>query len=531
MNVKMPDGTVIEGVPDNITKAELMDKLKARGTLDLEKMTYAPTQGMGTGERMAAGAGKAVADAISGGRQLVGAESQANIAETAKRDEPLMASPAGKVGNILGNVGIASPSILVPGANTVTGATATGAVLGALQPVETGNVATGKMKNAIVGGALSGGAQAVVPGIANMAKDRAASLGQKQMSNAVRDATLLNSQDAGYVVPPSQANPTLVNKAAEGFAGKLTTAQAASAKNQEVTNGLARQSLNLPPDTPLTKVTLKTIRKTAGQAYETIRGVDGMIGTDQRFTTELAQITQKFQGAEKDFPELAKSQVNDIVASVNKPQFSADAGISAIRILRDKTDDAYAKGDKSLGAAYRQASSALEDLIDRNLAARGPQFADMLSEYRDARQMIAKTYSVESALNDATGNVNATKLGAQLKRNKPLDADLKTAGQFANAYPRAAQENLSSMPGISPLDYGAAGIASAAVGNPSPMAAVTGRPLMRSLILSKPYQDRMTTPSYEPSLLTKIAPGVFDNSKVQALLRNLAPSAAFSIDK
>ena len=50
-------------------------------------------------------------------------------------------------------------------------------------------------------------------------------------------------------------------------------------------------------------------------------------------------------------------------------------------------------------------------------------------------------------------------------------------------------------PGVSPLDYGAGSLATAASGNPSWLAMILGRPLARETILSRPYQALMGQPN------------------------------------
>jgi hypothetical protein len=322
------------------------------------------------------------------------------------------------------------------------------------------------------------------------------------------------------------ANPTILNRALEGFSGKAATAQSAAIKNQSVTNDLARKSLGLAEDAPLTKETLAGVRSEVGQAYEAVRGA-GTITTDAKYTSELLNISKKYQGASADFPELAKNEIGAVVDAVNKKQFSASSAIDAISILRDKTSAAFSSGDKALGNAYREASAALEDAIDRNLQASGK--ADLLGSFRNARQTIAKTYSVEKALNESTGNVSAQKLAAQLGRGKPLSGELKTAAQFAQAYPKAAQEISSSMPGVSPLDYGFSAGTAMATGNPLALSAVAARPMIRSGILSGPYQKYMTTPDYQTGRISNALAELTNDSKTANALRLLAGSGARSI--
>lgn len=174
MDVTLPDGTVIRGVPDGTSKQELAEKLRSKGykvpdawlspsrgstkdtaakaTTD-RKQFFSPeataerrakeqdemVAGMSTGQRLAAGAGKAVVDTGRGLGQIVGLVKPEDVARARAQDAALMRTGAGKVGNVLGYVGEAVPAALA-GAG-VAGGTAAG--VGAL----------------IARGGVSGGAQ------------------------------------------------------------------------------------------------------------------------------------------------------------------------------------------------------------------------------------------------------------------------------------------------------------------------------------------------------------------------------------
>ena len=88
------------------------------------------------------------------------------------------------------------------------------------------------------------------------------------------------------------------------------------------------------------------------------------------------------------------------------------------------------------------AAEALEDLMERELIRKGDM--TILKEFRDARRLIAKSHSVENAINPSTGNVNAANLSSELQRRKPLTGDLATIARFGRAFPSAAQELKSS---------------------------------------------------------------------------------------
>lgn len=313
------------------------------------------------------------------------------------------------------------------------------------------------------------------------------------------------ARQEGLTVPPTMANPSLPNRMLEGFAGKLTTGQAASAKNQAKFNSMVKRDLGLPDDVPLNQDVLKLLRNDAGEAYKAIKGT-GTVTADDQYKQALNNIVMKYQGAGKDFPDLAKNDAVDIVNSIKVGQFDADSAVDAISVLRGNADDAFAKGSKGTGKAYKDAANAIEDLLGRHLEATGAP-DDLVKNFQNARATIAKTYSVENALNPTTGNVVASKLTKQLVKNKPLSPGMKNVAQFAQAYPTASREVTSSMPGLSPLDYATGGLAAAATQNPALLAATMSRPVVRSAILSRPYQNMMTVPR-ESAAANLALPGI-----------------------
>lgn len=515
---QMPDGRIGRfEVPDGTTPEQahalISRSLPTQDTMPVQKPT-------GTfGENVAAGAGKMVYDVARGAGQrlrsimpesaanAINLPTQADIDEARRLDAPLSDTVGGKVGQ----VAAALPVALIPGANTYLGATAIGAGMGLLQPTSADESA---LKNAAIGGAAGAAGKFVGDRLGGFLSKRLAGAETKgvaaETQNAARDGALVAGREAGYVVPPSQANPSMTNRVLEGMAGKIRTGQDASVKNQKVTNELARKALGIADDVPITKEVLTTIRNDAGKAYEALRGA-GQIIPDAQFGADLAKITAKFQGAAKDFPELAKNEVADIVASVNKPQFSTDSAVDALSILRERASAAYAKGDKSLGGAYKETSKALEDAIERGLNGN-----PLLEPFREARTLIAKTYTVEKALNQS-GNVNAQVLAKELAKNKPMTGELKTAAKFASNFPKAAQniDAVGSTNAISPLDVGVAMMS----GNPLMMAA---RPAARSAILSPVYQRLMASPSYGPGAAQEL----ITNAANSPILKALLPGAA-----
>lgn len=308
-------------------------------------------------------------------------------------------------------------------------------------------------------------------------------------------AAAAQGREAGYVIPPTQANPTLTNRLLEGFSGKITTAQNASARNQGVTNELAKKAINAPELTP---EGLASVRAQANKAYDAL-GQSAPFQADDAFRASLERAGASSKQLKADFPELVNKDVDSLVEGLaGRAEFDAQSTIEAIKRLRSSASANKIGTDpekKALGQVQAKVSAALEELVERNLQAQGNPEA--LQAYRAARQTLAKTYDIEKALNPASGNVDANKLAQLLKKGRPLTDELNTIAQFSSAFPKATQtvEKMGSLPQTSPLDWGALGIGSAVTGNPLMMAGVLARPAARSMVLSPMVQNRLTQAS------------------------------------
>lgn len=298
------------------------------------------------------------------------------------------------------------------------------------------------------------------------------------------------ARGAGYVIPLSQARPSLLNRTMEGFAGKITTAQNASAKNQGVTDKLAARALGLPEDAAITPDALQAVKKTAGQAYEAIKGA-GTITPGKVYSDALDAIAEPALKAAQGFPDAPPSPVLKLVDSLRSESFDSASAIEKIKSLRMGADDAFRTGNTEIGRAAKSAAKALEDAMEAHLQASGN--VDLLKSFREARTLYAKAGSVEKAMNASTGTIDARKLAAQLQRGKPLSGELKQAAEFAGRFPKAAQvtEAMGSLPQTSPLDWALGGGLSVATMNPALMASVVARPAVRGLITSPLVQNRL----------------------------------------
>lgn len=496
MDVRMPDGTLITNVPDNITQADLMARVE-RGRAESGPKLKIGQEGFGDALRSTlkdagwagrnlAGAGTALSNLWEGAKQVVGKGDDQAI-----QANRIMAQEA-PVGALAGNVALLAPTALIPGANTVAGAGVVGAAQGLLQPTQGDE---SRAANTALGGAFGAGGQALGNKLGTMLTNRLATQEAKgvadQSRNAVRDATLKSAQDAGYIVPPSTVNPSWLNKRMESLAGKAAVGQEAATKNQDVTNALVRKGIGLADDAPISESAVKQVRTVASQPYKEVAALN------------------------KDAAEALEA--------LKQARFETNAQYKFYKAVPNP--EVLKKAESAAAEAH-----GWEKFLEAEAAAAGKP--DLVNALRKARQEIAKTHDVERALNTSTGNVVATDLGKMIDKGKPLTGELETAARFADAFPQLAREGSKiPTPGVSKSEaLAAALLATGGAAAGGPFGAVAGAlPLLsgpaRSIVLSKAYQNAMAQPKYGPGITTK-ALGQVTPERAALLARALAPALA-----
>jgi hypothetical protein len=314
LNVELPDGTIIEGVPEGTTRAQIEQKYRAHIGVQVQtpaQSMYEQTAQSNT-ENFLAAAGGAIKAPYVGIRQALGVGTPQEVKDWKESMAGLWTTPMGKAGTVIGGAATAAPLTVATG-TSVPALAATGLAYGAAQPVVDGQTRAanaiegmgGNIAGKYIGDALGSGASAILG-------RTKAGLSTSQAANSVRDATLKTAQDAGYVFPPSQVNPSALNRIAEGFAGKLTTAQNVSVKNQNLTNSLVRKNLGLPDDAPLTIDTLQAVRSEAGKAYEALKSLPTM-ASDSEYANALNKVATAYDKGHGGMSSLRNSQVEGLL--------------------------------------------------------------------------------------------------------------------------------------------------------------------------------------------------------------------------
>lgn len=489
MNVQLPDGRVINDVPEGTTKAQLAEKLKANG-IDVpadwlpkepslvdkavgiaKKYVVDPAIGtLEAGTALTTGALAGTAGLATGvaGMVLPGPSGQGqdymNRVQQAGTYQPqtpagqrltgIATAPFQKLGEWSQDAGKAVAD--------ATGSPTAGAV----------TQSTVQMAPALVSGGLKAAAPIVQDAIASQAQNARAAASR----SSVKTDTFNAGQQEGYVVPPSAMGGGFISKRLESMGGKAAVAQEASIRNQEVTNKIARREAGLQPDDPISETTLAAARDNLAAPYQEVAQV----------STRAAAALDKLQQVRSD-----------------SKTYWRHYGVSA-----DPTSLKQAQ-------ALDNQAAMLERLIEKEATRAGKP--GLVDDLREARVGIAKNYAVDRALNVGSGDVDARAIGRQLDKGQPLTGGLETIGRFAEAFnPYVREATRVPTPGVSKsealtsLMLGAGG--AAATGGPGVMLAAA--PLLsgptRSLVLSRLMQPSVGLRPYSQGVGLSAAENLTD---------------------
>jgi hypothetical protein len=302
----------------------------------------------------------------------------------------------------------------------------------------------------------------------------------QELQNAGRDKVLKEAQKQGYVALPSEVGAGKIPRALETVSGKFKAEELASAKNQQVTNSLARRYLGVADDTPLNTETLDSLRENAGAVYQ------------QASTLPAGQVssatTRSLATGKKTTTPIFKSGA-DLVDEIKLARDDARSLWKTIAMGTDKPTQAR-NAAQAADARVRTLENQLENLAKQN---NQPQ---LLDELKRARTEIAKIYTVEKATNPVTGSVDARVIGKQLSKKAPITGELQLIGKFAQAFPKVTkpvgeQPNPFSIYDVIGTSYGVG------AANPLVAAVPAARVAGRYGVLSQPVQQRFVNPTYQ----------------------------------
>lgn len=409
----------------------------------------------------------------------------------------------GDTARLAGNIAASIPFAIGSGGTSLAGMTARGAIQGAgvggITFAENGDKRIQNIKDGAIGGAIGGAAGKGINKLAASASQKLARRATQKVLDAPRNQLTSEARKLGFTVPPNYSNPNFINKSLAKVAGEADISRMASIKNQSTINDLAKKSIGIPKDQPITPEILDQVRSEAGKHYEILKQL-GDVKTDKHYLNSLNKIAEDYSTAGSSFN--VENPVLKIIDRAKVGGFSTDSALAMIRLSRQEATQAFRQGDNALGMANRGVADALEKQLERSLAQNNSIPKAALHNYINARKVIAKTYTIEDALNEV-GDVSAIRL-AQMLKKKPLSGELKQVAQFGATYPNLARVPTNGGGGIGLFDA-LTGVGGAATLGGYGAALGATRPALRYGLTSQPAGKLMGAPTYNSKLLEALS--------------------------
>lgn len=406
-------------------------------------------------DRGLAGVGKAFADVARGAGQIVGAVSRDDVQESRKLDAPLMATTAGKVGNFAGNMALVAPTALIPGANTVTGAGAIGAGMGALQP----SASTGEtVLNTLLGGAGGAGGQAVVNRLGTIAQQAG-----NQVTQGQRQAAQ-GGQALGMRLTPGKASGSTVLQKVEAAAesNPLTAGgfDAIKTGNQRILNRAAARAIGENAD-ELSGPVLQQAEQRIGAVFNQVADATPVPLDPQTVGARLRTILQDSDGMLMGSADLAQNglwrRLDDFVNNRGGATREQLRTLSSNLGKAARNNMTAQNGDRALGDALFSAQEVVEDAIQGTLnQAEQAAYATARDQYRNLMALTAKTNVVNPSSGHVSGRGLATTLMQRDRGGFTMggnNTDMYNAARFVQAFPEIVGNSGTATRSMGPADY------------------------------------------------------------------------------
>jgi len=399
-----------------------------------------PTEGMSTFDKVAAGVGKSMHDLGQGLGQYVGLSSRDDVKESRRLDAPLMRTTAGKTGDIAGNVAMTIPLAFVPGANTVAGAGAIGALTGLAQPSESTKET---FTNAGLGGVAGAGGTLLGRGLAAAYQGATGLLrpmtgkGQQQIASEILQASATDAGKAAHAAKSARplvpgSNPTMGQAAADPGLAQL---ERTLLNNPESAGPLAaryaeqqaarRAAIAGVAGTPETRAALEAARSTAaGQNYgkAMAEGIDSEMAAALQPQIESLMKRPSMQSAKMIAKSLAAEK------DVALKDFGSVEGLDWVKKALDNQISKATAPGSSIGKE---------------------RLSGLLQTKQDLMSVIEQVSPSYKAANDAfaaaSKPINAAEVAADLQRRLYKNAEWGAGKEMGSTYQGALSDALESI--------------------------------------------------------------------------------------
>jgi hypothetical protein len=488
MDVTLPDGTVIKGVPDGTTKAQLADKLKAKGykvpdswmaasrpspidkkqffspeataarrqaeqdkmVAGMDKVTIGvpgvpslqvQVNAPGSIARGIAGIGEAVHSSGQGLGQIRGTTSKEDVARSRATDAALNRTTAGKVGNVLGYgleavpVALATPEIAAAGGTALAAKTIAGGVSGAAQGYAAPYTSTGEhIANTVAGAGLG----VVFPGAGAAAGKVVNGLATPEARALIADGVKLTpGQMLGGMFRTAEDKLTSVPIVGDA----IRNAQQRSVESfsdAAINRVLGQLDMKLPKGVPSGRQALNYAQDAVSDMYNKTLG-QMKATVDSQFRADIGQLWNKYASRLGPKADEFLSSITDGVLGKMKPsgatdgqivhEIQSDLGKQAKRLMGKEL-----QSDKTLGYAIKDLQNSVKDMMKRQNS------PELNAAYTKAGAAFKNLAKVQKAATYAGSDKGLVTPGTLRQAVRASDA---SAGKKAYSRGRVAMQDLA----------------------------------------------------------------------------------------
>lgn len=402
MDVKMPDGTIIANVPDDVTQSQLLKMVNNTKLTTAKQDPYKMVaQDNSATDNVLAGIGGAMKGLYLGGKQMLGFANQSDIDEHNKAMSGLRSTTSGAVGEVLGNAIPAAVTAVIPGANTYTGAALTGAVLNGMQPLAEGE---SRAWEAVKGAGIGGLGQ----GVANIA-GRIVKPVQAVQSQA-DSALVQKAKDMGIKLNAAQETGSKplrwIDSALDNlpYTAESQAAKKAAQRDMWQSNVLKQAGENA--NVASTEV--------LGMAYERLGNTFNALSqkTDVTLGNDFVNAIAAVDAKKTPFSTGVDSVIDKALDLASKGKISGSEYQNVRTSLTNAAKGAWS-GNPELGQALKSLRAALDDAAEQSLSSSDRAL------WQEARSQYQALKTIQKATDPTTGAISPKKLVNELGRKNP----------------------------------------------------------------------------------------------------------------
>lgn len=370
---------------------------------------------------------------------------------------------------------------------------------------------TGEVAADVVAGGLGAkGAQILsqVPDFSAAARQT-----ERQRMMKMRNDAFKAVQKEGIVLPPHELGEGSDIIASIG--GKAALSQDSSIRQAPAWQRMVREDLGLSKEAlPISRNDLKNLREDLAAPYKEL---DVIHKESKKQLEERLSALSKISDPREAEIIADSTAMRESLAILEK---WTGADVEALKKARNRAQnafDSFKKGDPNAYEPWQAAkaeAAAIEQAIEDAALSLGDD--KLLNRLRDSRKKIAQSYTVEEALNPATGLVDPAVFGKQLDFGEPLTGNLKKIADFQLAFNRDAVEatrvpnpNVNNLGSMNSLQQASRGDLAGGVG--AVVGSTMGKPV-RSYLLSDFVQKGLLQGGEKQNFASALARYLSENS-------------------